>query len=60
MTPEIEAEIWFYEDAGQSRGPVTECALREKLDAGEIPRGTLVWCEGMTEWTPARHVSSLA
>ena len=57
---ELEAEIWFYEDAGASRGPITESELRRKLDGGEIPRGTLVWCEGMTDWTPARRVSSLA
>lgn len=60
VAQEIEAEIWFYEEAGQSRGPVTESNLRDKLDSGEIPRGTLVWCDGMTDWTPARRVSSLA
>lgn len=60
VAQQIESSIWFYEDGGQSCGPVTESELRSKLDDGRLGRSTLVWCEGMTDWTPARSLSSLS
>lgn len=60
VVSQIEAEIWFYEEAGESRGPVTEAELKDRLRDGRLRRGALVWCEGMADWTPARSIPSLS
>jgi hypothetical protein len=38
--------IWFYEQQGEQRGPVTREDLLARLAAGEITPATLVWREG--------------
>lgn len=57
---QIEEARWYFEQAGESRGPITESELRDKFDDAELGRGTLVWCEGMDDWTAARKVAELA
>lgn len=48
---------YFYLDANnQQQGPVSEMAL----SVSGVTSTTLVWCEGMTEWTPAGNVPELA
>ncbi len=41
---------WFYERGGESRGPVSEAAIRMGLQNGKIDGTTLVWREGMPNW----------
>ena len=41
---------WFYERSGESRGPVSEAAIRLGLRNGKIDGTTLVWREGMANW----------
>ena len=43
---------WYYEKAGQRQGPITEAELDRLLASGEITATTLVWSEGMANWTP--------
>jgi len=43
---------WFYESGGKQQGPVSEEALEQLLEKGEITLQTLVWREGMESWTP--------
>ena len=43
---------WYYEKAGQRQGPITEAELDRLLASGEISATTLVWSEGMANWTP--------
>ena len=43
---------WYYEKAGQRMGPVPESELDRLLASGEISAATLVWREGMANWTP--------
>ncbi len=43
---------WYYEKAGQRQGPVPEAELDRLLASGEINATTLVWSEGMANWTP--------
>ncbi|QDU83581.1 hypothetical protein Pla163_06800 [Planctomycetes bacterium Pla163] len=57
---QIEEARWYFEQGGESRGPITESELRDKFEDGELGRGTLVWCEGMEDWAPARSVAGLA
>jgi len=44
--------IWFYEQQGERRGPVTREDLLARLAAGEITPATLVWREGLKGWIP--------
>lgn len=41
---------WFYVEAGQQRGPVSNEQLQDLARTGKILPGTLVWREGMTNW----------
>lgn len=50
---------WFYEKNDLPIGPVTKAKCEELIVAGEIVRGTLVWCEGHESWVPA-EASDLA
>ena len=43
---------WYYEKAGQRQGPIPESELDRLLASGEITAATLVWSEGMANWTP--------
>jgi uncharacterized RDD family membrane protein YckC len=43
---------WFYVEAGQQRGPVSEADLENLFKTGVVRGDTLVWHEGMPEWTP--------
>ena len=47
---------WYYEKAGQRQGPVPESELDRLLASGEISAATLVWSEGMANWTPLGQV----
>ena len=52
---------WYYEKAGQRQGPIAESEFDRLIASGEITAATLVWCEGMANWTPlgqARPASS--
>ncbi len=40
-------------------GPFDTNALQQKVQAGQVTRETLVWKEGMSEWTPAGQVPEL-
>lgn len=56
---------WFYAEAGQQRGPVSEEQLHELVRSEKIHPTTLVWREGMANWEPfsslpqSRQASSL-
>ena len=41
---------WFYVEAGQQRGPVSEEQLQDLARTGKVLPGTLVWREGMANW----------
>ena len=47
---------WFYERGGESRGPVSEAAIRIGLQKGKIDGTTLVWREGMANWQALMEV----
>ena len=42
---------WYYEKAGQRQGPVPEAELDRLIASGEVTATTLVWSEGMANWT---------
>lgn len=43
---------WHYVENGQQAGPVTEEQLQQLFQSGRITADTLVWREGMTDWSP--------
>lgn len=51
---------WFYERGGESRGPVSEAAIRMGLRGGKIDGTTLVWREGMPNWQAVSEVQVFA
>ncbi|HEY7609463.1 MAG TPA: SPFH domain-containing protein [Alphaproteobacteria bacterium] len=45
---------------GQQQGPFDIGALSQRQQQGQLTRETLVWAQGMANWTPAGQVSDLA
>jgi uncharacterized RDD family membrane protein YckC len=43
---------WFYVDQGQQAGPVDDTQLDQLRATGKIQPDTLIWREGMANWTP--------
>ena len=41
---------WYYAEAGQQLGPITEEELLRLAESGKIRSDTLVWREGMANW----------
>jgi len=50
---------WFYAKDNQQRGPVTTQELGSLLAKGEITPSSLVWRQGMQQWTQISHVDEL-
>lgn len=49
---------WHYDMSGESRGPVSEAAIRKGLADGKIDGTTLVWREGMADWQAVSEVGA--
>ena len=50
---------WFYEASGQRKGPISALELRQMAVAGGITPATLVWREGLSQWSPAKAIRGL-
>lgn len=50
---------WFYSKSGTQHGPTTLEELRVLLQSGQLSRESLVWRQGMGDWTPASAVAEL-
>jgi hypothetical protein len=48
---------WYYESNGNPHGPVEEAELRQLKDDGKLLGESLVWRQGMKDWTPLNAVS---
>ena len=46
--------LWFYHKEGRGFGPVEEADIRELLKNTEIAADTLVWRDGLSNWTEAQ------
>ncbi|NQV34086.1 MAG: RDD family protein [Phycisphaeraceae bacterium] len=42
---------WFYVKEGQQAGPLSESQVRRAFDSGDIVSSTLMWTDGMADWT---------
>ncbi|MCB9877443.1 MAG: DUF4339 domain-containing protein [Planctomycetes bacterium] len=47
---------WFYARDNERQGPVSAETIRHLLQARAIQRDTLVWSQGMQDWSELRHV----
>lgn len=54
------AGYWYVGADNASKGPVELEELARLARAGDVAPTTLVWSEGMAEWTPASSVAALA
>ncbi len=52
--------MWYYAIKNQQQGPIDVAGLRKLWDAGTINGETLVWAEGMAEWTELRNTELVA
>ncbi len=50
---------WYYAEADQQRGPVTQEDFENLVRVGTVRQDTLVWREGMANWQPYREVASV-
>ena len=58
--PIPQATQWYAAVNGQQVGPLDDAALRQQVAAGAITAETLVWRQGMTNWTAANQVPEIA
>ncbi len=45
--------LWYYHADGRGFGPIQETDIRELFKRGEVAASTLVWREGLNDWTEA-------
>lgn len=50
---------WYYSYKKEQRGPITDEEFLHLIDQGIIKGKSLVWFEGLEEWTPLENVSIL-
>jgi len=51
---------WYYALNNEQKGPINESELKENLAAHKLPADSLVWKDGMDNWTPANQVPALS
>jgi membrane protease subunit (stomatin/prohibitin family) len=51
---------WYAAVDGQQVGPMDQAALQKQIQAGSITTDTLLWRQGMANWTPAGQVADVA
>jgi uncharacterized membrane protein len=47
---------WYYAADNEQKGPLNESELKASLASGKLAADTLVWKDGMDNWTPASQV----
>ena len=60
-TPVDDGTAWYYADAHSvQHGPMSIIGLRSAISSQQVTRDTLIWHEGLSEWTPASRLDKLA
>ncbi|MFH0965820.1 MAG: SPFH domain-containing protein [Planctomycetota bacterium] len=57
LPPSIQ---WYIASGGQQVGPLTPDELQARIRAAQVTRETLVWRQGMANWTQAGQLPELA
>lgn len=42
--------VWYFEDKGKRKGPVSEIELNELINMGKVTYGTAIWKAGFSGW----------
>jgi uncharacterized membrane protein len=50
---------WYYAAGDEQKGPISQSDLKAQIASSKIPGDTLVWTDGMDNWTPASQVTAL-
>jgi uncharacterized membrane protein len=50
---------WYYAVNNEQKGPISESELKAQFAAQKLPSETLVWKDGMDNWTAASQVPAL-
>lgn len=50
---------WFYLDHGAQKGPIPDERFVQMFQSGQLRADTLVWTEGLAEWTCATEIENL-
>jgi len=58
--PAMPEAQWYYEQAGQSIGPISGDRIRQLFATGQVLPTTLVWCESLSDWTPLAQIPQFA
>jgi membrane protease subunit (stomatin/prohibitin family) len=58
--PPIPQTMYFAAVDGQQVGPFDAGALKDQIRSGRVKKDTLVWAEGMAEWTAADKVDAVS
>ena len=51
---------WYYAVDNEQKGPINESELKANLAANKLPADSLVWKDGMDNWTPANQVPAFS
>jgi uncharacterized membrane protein len=51
---------WYYAENNEQKGPVNEAELKTHFATNRLPAETLVWSDGMANWTPASQVPAFS
>jgi len=57
--PPLPKASWYASLGGDRKGPMDDKALASLISSGKVSRDTLVWRQGMGEWTPAGKLPEL-
>ena len=58
--PPIPQSLFYAAVDGQQAGPFDMATLKEQIRTGRVKKDTLVWAEGMAEWTAADKVEAVS
>lgn len=59
--PPLPRSIEYYlAQEGQQTGPFSPETVIHKIQTGEVAKDTLVWSQGMSNWTPAGQIDTLS
>lgn len=53
------ASEWYYQENGESVGPISNKELQVRAASGQLQPGHLIWREGLAEYVPAHKVRGL-
>ena len=51
---------WYYAANNEQKGPINESELKANFASNKLPADTLVWKDGMDNWTPANQVPAFS